>query len=87
MNSFSGEIEEFLEFLEDAPDSTAKEKVLQHLRETKAIVATQLLGDVDDDDYAAAGTFLNFFVEHCGGMIQADAEGFYEGDELIVELE
>lgn len=83
----SDEIEEFVEFLEDAPDSAAKDKVLQHLRETKAIVATQLLGDVDDDGYAAAGTFLNYFVEHCGGMIQADAEGFYEGDELIVELE
>jgi hypothetical protein len=83
----SDEIEEFVEFLEDVPDSAAKEEVLQQLRGTKAIVATQLLGDVDDDSYAAAGTFLNFFVEHCGGMIQADAEGFYEGDELIVELE
>jgi hypothetical protein len=87
MNSFSDEIDEFVEFLDDVPDSAAKEKVLRQLRQTKAIVATQLLGDIDDDGYTAAGTFLNFFVGHCGGMIQADAEGFYEGDEVIVKLE
>jgi hypothetical protein len=83
----SEEIDEFLEFLEDTPDSTAKSKVLKHLRETDAIVAVQLLGDVDDEGHAAASTFLNFFVVNCGGLIQADAEGFYDGDEVIVELE
>src|ERR687888_98337 len=39
-----------------------------------------------DDGYDAVGVFLGFFVEHCGGMVQADAEGFYEGGQLIVEL-
>jgi hypothetical protein len=83
----SEEVGEFVEFLEDVPESPARRKVLHHLKKTKAIVAAQLLGDVDDDGHLAAGTFLDFFTEHCGGKIQADAEGFYEGDELIVELE
>jgi hypothetical protein len=83
----SDEIEEFVEFLEDVPESVEKQKVVKQLRQTKAIVATQLLGDVDDDGYTAAGTFISFFVEHCGGMIQADGEGFYDGDDVIVALE
>ena len=61
--------------------------MLDHLQQSKAVVAAQLLGDIDDDAYTAAGTFLAYFVEHCGGLIQADGEGFYEGDRLIVELE
>lgn len=81
------ELEEFFEFLEDVADSPEKQKVLDHLEQSKAVVAAQLLGDVDDDGYTAAGTFLTYFVEHAGGLIQADGEGFYEGDRLIVEVE
>jgi hypothetical protein len=81
------EVEEFLELLEDVDESTEKQTVLQHLQQSKAVVAAQLLGDIDDDGYTAAGTFLTYFVEHCGGMIQADGEGFYEGDRIIVELD
>ncbi len=43
--------------------------------------------DIDDDGYDALGNLLAYFVENNGGMIQADGEGFYEGDRLIVELE
>ena len=80
------EIEEFEEFLADVT-GPAKARVLTHLRATRYIVANQLLADVDDDGYEASSIFLTYFVEHCGGLIQADSEGFYEGDELIVELE
>jgi hypothetical protein len=44
-------------------------------------------GDIDDDGYDANGEFLRYFVDHCGGMIQADSEGFYEGSTIVVELE
>lgn len=81
------EVEEFVDFLEDVDDSPEKQKVLDHLEQSKAVVAAQLLGDIDDDGYTAAGEFLTYFVEHCGGLIQADGEGFYEGDKLIVEVE
>jgi hypothetical protein len=50
-------------------------------------VAAQLLGDIDDDGYTAAGVFLSYFVDHCGGLIQADGEGFYERERLLVELD
>ena len=39
-----------------------------------------------NDGNNANGHFLTFFVEHCGGMIQADGEGVYEGAKLILPL-
>ena len=81
------EVEEFAELLEDTDDSPEKQRVLDHLERCEAVVAVQLLGDIDDAGYTAAQTFLTYYVEHCGGVIQADGEGFYEGDRLIVELD
>jgi hypothetical protein len=81
------EVVEFVEFLEDADESPEKQNVLDHLEQSKAVVAAQLLGDIDDDGYTAVRTFLAFYVEHRGGLIQADHEGFYEGDRLIVGLD
>ena len=81
------EIDEFLEFLEDAPRNGNRKKVEDHLRATRFVVAAQLpTGDIDDDGYDANGWIMRFFLERNDGMIQADGEGFYEGDRLIVEL-
>ena len=85
---FREEIEEFLEFLEDAPNDSKRKRVEQHLRKTTFTVAAQLAtSDIDDDGYNALGYMLRYFVEHNGGMTQADGEGFYDGDEVIVALE
>lgn len=84
------EIEEFKEFLEEVNGllNWNKKKVLKHLSETKYIIANQIpTSDFDDDGYNANGEFLNYFVKYCGGMIQADGEGFYEGNKLIVKLD
>jgi hypothetical protein len=80
------EVEEFIESLEDADDSREKQRVLDHLERSNAVVAVQLLGHPDADGHRAATTFLTYFVAHCGGLLQADGEGFYDGDRLIVEL-
>src|SRR5262245_57679752 len=73
------EIGEFVELVDDAPSSLAKQNVLRHLKATNFIVACQLpTSDIEDDGYEANGEFLAFFVERCGGMIQDDGEGFYE---------
>jgi len=50
------------------------------------IIASQLLNDIEDDGYNANGWFLDYFVQHCGGMIHADGEGFYDGDKIILEM-
>lgn len=82
------EVDEFLEFLEDLPRNASHKRVEQHLRATTFIVAAQLATeDIDDDGYNALGNVLRYFVAHNGGMIQADGEGFYDGDKVILELE
>jgi hypothetical protein len=81
------EVGEFIEAVDDLDDSPETQRVRDHLKQTKAVVALQLFADLDDDGYRAARTFLTYFVERCGGLVYADGEGFYEGDELIVGLE
>jgi hypothetical protein len=81
------EVDGFIDSLEHVGESPEKQRVLEHLQHTKAVVAAQLLGDIDDDGYTAAGVFLSYFVDHCGGLIQADGEGFYERERLLVELD
>ena len=80
------EVEEFSALLDGVPDTPEKARVLDQLTRTRAVVATQLLGD-PDPALTPAATFLAFFVNHCGGLVQADGVGFFEGDELIVEVD
>jgi hypothetical protein len=79
------EIAEFIELIEPV-ESPNKERVLAHLASTHFIVACQFPPRMDDVGYNANGEFLTYFVERCGGLIQADGEGFYEGHELILPL-
>jgi len=52
------------------------------------VVANQIpTSDFEDDGFDSVGEFMHFFVEHHGGMIQADGEGFYEGGQLVVPLD
>jgi hypothetical protein len=81
------EAAEFSELIGQPKRSAAKRRVLDHLAETKFIVSCQFLSDMDDDGYEANYQFLSYFVQHCGGIIQADGEGFYEGDKIIVEVQ
>jgi hypothetical protein len=85
------EVQQFIEFLQDAPPSPARKRVVDHLRATRFIVACRLPGTASADDQAggcAAGrAFLSYFVTHCGGLVQADGEGFYEGDRLLLAVE
>ncbi len=84
----SEEIDEFLEFVEDTPRNRHRKRVEEHLKATKFVVAAQLAtNDIDDDGYNALGNVLSYFVAHCGGLIQADGEGFYDGDKVIVAFE
>ena len=77
----SGAREECLEFIEEivgSEDAPARDKVIEHLKRTRFIVCCELPGDCDEDGFAANGQLLEYFVDHCGAMLQADGEGFYE---------
>jgi hypothetical protein len=79
------ELEEFVEVVKETPNSDGRQAVLDHLQRTRFIVANQIpVSDFEDDGFDAVGEFMQFFVERNGGMIQADGEGFYEGDRLLL---
>jgi len=81
------EVAEFVELIGNPGGSEAKKRVLEHLSSAKFVVACQLpTSDIEDDGYHANHDFLSFFEEHCGGIVQADGEGFYDGDKLILPL-
>lgn len=80
------EIDEFIEDIGAPLFSLSKRKVINHLAKTKYIVATQLpTSDIDDDGYEINGNFLQIFAANYGGMVQADNEGFYIGNKLILK--
>lgn len=85
------EVQQFIEFLQDAPASPARKRVVDHLRATRFIIACRLPGaapaDDDEGGCAAGRAFLSYFVAHCGGLVQADGEGFYEGDRVVLAVE
>jgi hypothetical protein len=82
------EVNEFSELIGKPGFSINKRRVLKHLANTNFTIACQLMtSDIDDDGYEANGEFLKYFIEHCDGMIQADGEGFYSGNDIIVKLE
>lgn len=83
------EIAEFIEQVEDSGEADENtEKVIAHLQAARFIIACQLpVSDIDDDGYDVNGELMNYFTAHYEGMVQADGEGFYDGDELLVELD
>jgi len=81
------EITEFRELIGELKDSTSRLHVLQHLAATRFMIACQLpASDMEEDGFDANSEFVLYFVEHCGGMVQADGEGFYSGSRMIVPL-
>lgn len=82
------EVAEFLELMSESPDDAVRHRVERHLREARFVVSARLpTGDLDDDGWQALDAVLNYLVEHHGGMVQADGEGFYAYSSLIVALE
>jgi hypothetical protein len=81
------EVEEFVEVIAETAESPERRRALEHLERTRFILANEIpTSDFDEHGFDAVGEFMRFFVEHNGGMIQADGEGFYEGDQLVVRL-
>jgi len=80
------EPQEYIDAIGPPGMSLIRRRVIKHLRATEFIIASQLLSDIDDDGYEANGRFLEYFVGHCGGMIHADGEGFYDGDKVILKV-
>jgi hypothetical protein len=83
---FGEELAEFQELVADSPPSEARERVLDHLRRTLAIVALELKpAALDEAGHAAAEAIAQDVATACRGIVHADGEGFYEGTTLVLE--
>ena len=79
------ELDEFREQLEDSEgDVETVARVKGHLDRTRAIVAVRVLASDFERGLAAAHVVLDYYAQRHGVLFQADGEGFYEGEELIL---
>jgi hypothetical protein len=79
------EVQELGDELEEAdgpPEAIAR--VRDHLSRTKAIVAVRILASDSDLGAESAAAVLHYYAQREGVLFQADDDGFYDGDELIV---
>ena len=86
--SFDDERAELLESA-NAGRGPGKASVLETLRGARAILAVQVLfGDADPEETLDALVPLWSFLQgNRRGLLQADGEGYYDADGLILELE
>jgi hypothetical protein len=80
------EVAEFDEALDDA-DERASEgiaRVREHLASAEAIVAVRVLGSDKRTGPTVGNCVLDWYAQREGVLFQVDADGFYDGDELIV---
>jgi len=81
------EVREFLRSLEAVPRSKARERVIGHLRGTKQMFALQVpTASIGPTGWAIAHAVMRYLVSRCDGLMHAEGEGFYRGNDLILEL-
>lgn len=85
---FEGEREELLEFAEEGRGK-GKPRVLAALRAARQIVAVQVLWGSRESETTLSqiDPLWRWLFENCEGLLQADGEGYYEGDRLILQVE
>jgi hypothetical protein len=81
------EIEQFIDFVRDLPESPERGRVLDHLRATRFVVACHLPDEPDQRGQAAGLALVAIFVEQCKGLTQIDGRGFFDGAALLVPVE
>ncbi len=86
---FDEEIEELREFLEDA-EGVRKPEVMQTLNDAKVIVALQVLQQgraTDEETLERIDSLWEWLFANYKGLMQADAEGYYDAQGLVLEVE
>src|SRR4029453_8354099 len=83
---FEDEIAEMLEFLEDA-EGNAHKRVEKVLKGTRRIVSVRVLGQgrETEDTLAGIDPLWKWLFSARAGLLQADGEGYYDANDLILE--
>jgi hypothetical protein len=86
---FDEEIGELIEFLENA-EGENKKRVLETLNNAKSIFCIQVLNQgrsSDEDTLSKIDPIWEWCFRNRKGLMQADAEGYYDASGLILEVE
>lgn len=86
---FDGEREELIEFAAEAKgSSSARTRVLTTLRSATYLVAAQVLFGSGDTEATLRrlDPLWSWLFRHRHGLLQADGEGYYDANGLILEL-
>jgi hypothetical protein len=83
---FEDEIAEMLEFLKDAKGKSRK-RVEKVLKDARRIISVRVLGQdrEAEDTLAGVDPLWKWLFSTRRGLLQADGEGYYDADDLIVE--
>jgi hypothetical protein len=83
---FDGEIEEMLEFLEEA-EGKNRNRVEKVLKSAKRIISARVLHQDREPEESLSGIdpLWKWLFSARGGLLQADGEGYYDKDGLILE--
>lgn len=86
---FDEERDELIEFVEEGYDDAPRDRVASTLRSANVIVAVQVLFGVGDTDETLdrLAPLWSWLQANRQGLIHADGEGYYDGQELILPLE
>jgi hypothetical protein len=68
--------------LEGLPDSEAKRRVADCLARTRFIICCRVDRDPKHREALAVRSVLDYFVDHCGGLLDTEDEGFYACSDL-----
>jgi hypothetical protein len=84
---FNEEIAEMLEFLEDADGEVGRVRVESVLREAQRTLSVQVLWQERETDQTLATLMplWDWLFATRPGLLQADGEGYYAGDELVLK--
>jgi hypothetical protein len=83
---FEQEQKYFLELLSPYDDIEAH-LASEYVRRARFILTTQMQSDITDEGYDFNGWILEFYQEHCTGLVQVDGQGFFSPKgQLIVDL-
>ena len=83
---FEQEQKYFLELLSSYDDVEAQ-LATEYVTRARFILTTQMQSDITDEGYDFNGWVLEFYQEHCTGLVQVDGQGFFSPKgQLIVDL-
>lgn len=86
-NFVADEVDGFLERIAALPASKTRTAVRAHLKGTTQMFSLQVpTTAMDPEGWAIAHAVMRFLVSRCDGIAQADGEGFYEGNDVVLEV-